>query len=80
MFTVRWESNLYMQVRSGSGGSPASLRRPGFIHWPVRSRFMLSEVAVAFIFRRVLWISPVSMIPPFFHLHLCVVVTRRTNG
>jgi len=43
--------------------------------------FIVSKVVQGQVFLLVIWLSPVSIIPPAFHnhLHLHIALTRRTN-
>ena len=54
------------------------MRSPGLYSSPVHVKFVVDKVALGQGFLQVLWVSPVSVIPPMIHTHyhLNVVLPR----
>jgi hypothetical protein len=71
----RTESSTIIQERSPR-------RKTGFDPWPIRLRFVMGNVALGNVFRRLRHLSAVSFIPPMVRtrLHLCVILIRRADG
>jgi hypothetical protein len=57
-----------------------SPRSPGFDYRPVHMIFVVNKVAMGCVFLRLLQYISIDIIPPMFHTHSHVTLTRRTNG
>jgi hypothetical protein len=70
---VCWQHCFGMDHPVTQNAGNFSLRRHEFAPRSVHMGFMVNNLALGQVFFQVLWISPVNIIPPWLHIHLCII-------